>query len=250
MSLGSEHLSLDEVSEKNQSIASSNTDILESDSSPHHHNHHRHKQEERHKNAPAELRRELNLFEQLYQAARDENELLEFKNYELQFKIQELEQNHQHQHQQQQQKQTSKSNHNKATKSNCKSSLPMTTPKTTATTTHAKENSTTKQQVSHFRSNLFVRPFVWFWLCLRSVYFVNARMKCVQSTSPRLTSVLHSEKKHKKLAVNSLNFAMMPMMIFCLASSQSPSAVLFFFFVFLLSPFCEMPTNCWRIRWK
>lgn len=30
---------------------------------------------------------------QLYQAAKDENELLEFKNYELLFKIQELEQN-------------------------------------------------------------------------------------------------------------------------------------------------------------
>ena len=31
--------------------------------------------------------------EELYQAAKDENELLEFKNYELLFKIQELEQN-------------------------------------------------------------------------------------------------------------------------------------------------------------
>lgn len=30
---------------------------------------------------------------ELYEAAKDENELLEFKNYELQFKIQELEQN-------------------------------------------------------------------------------------------------------------------------------------------------------------
>lgn len=32
---------------------------------------------------------------ELYQAAKDENELLEFKNYELMFKIQELEQNQQ-----------------------------------------------------------------------------------------------------------------------------------------------------------
>lgn len=31
--------------------------------------------------------------EELYRAAKDENELLEFKNYELMFKIQELEQN-------------------------------------------------------------------------------------------------------------------------------------------------------------
>lgn len=30
---------------------------------------------------------------ELYEAAKDENELLEFKNYELMFKIQELEQN-------------------------------------------------------------------------------------------------------------------------------------------------------------
>lgn len=34
-----------------------------------------------------------NKLAQLYQAAKDENELLEFKNYELLFKIQELEQN-------------------------------------------------------------------------------------------------------------------------------------------------------------
>lgn len=47
----------------------------------------------RYKNAPPELQQELHSFELLYQAAKDENELLEFKNYELLFKIQELEQN-------------------------------------------------------------------------------------------------------------------------------------------------------------
>jgi len=47
---------------------------------------------QRYMNAPAELRKELRSFEMLYQAAKDENELLEFKNYELLFRIQELEQ--------------------------------------------------------------------------------------------------------------------------------------------------------------
>jgi peptidoglycan hydrolase CwlO-like protein len=38
-----------------------------------------------------ELGEDQATLEELYKAARDENELLEFKNYELQFKIQELE---------------------------------------------------------------------------------------------------------------------------------------------------------------
>lgn len=42
--------------------------------------------------AAAARHNELSL-QKLYQAAKDENELLEFKNYELLFKIQELEQN-------------------------------------------------------------------------------------------------------------------------------------------------------------